>query len=149
MNHALLTAGSTARTLLETNVLGSFLLCREAAKLMRTSGGGRIVNFSSVAVPLALEGEAIYAASKAAVESMTQILARELAPLGVTVNCVGPCPVDTDMTRPVPDEKMQAVLAKQAIPRYATVEDVANVLDFFLRPESAMVTGQVVYLGGA
>jgi len=147
MNHALLTPASTARAVLDVNVLGTFLCCREAAKLMR-SNGGRIINFSTTAVPLNLEGEAIYAASKAAVVSLTEILARELADFGITVNAVGPCPVDTAMTRPVPDTKMKAVLDRQAISRYAELEDVANVVDFFMKPESRLITGQVLYLGG-
>jgi len=148
MSHSLMTAASAARDMLEVNVLGTFVLSREAAKLMRTSGGGRIINFTSVAVPLKLEGEAVYAASKAAVESLTQILAREFAPFEVTVNAVGPCPVDTAMTRGVPDAKLQALLERQALPRPATMQDVANVIDFLIQPESRMVTGQTIYLGG-
>jgi 3-oxoacyl-[acyl-carrier protein] reductase len=115
---------------------------------MRATGGGRIVNVSTVAVPLRLEGEAIYAASKAAVETMTRILARELAPLGITCNAVGPTPIETDLIRNVPREKIDRLIASQAIHRLGQPRDVANVVDFFLRPESDFVTGQVVYLGG-
>jgi 3-oxoacyl-[acyl-carrier protein] reductase len=148
MNHALLTPMSTVRDILQTNVVGTFLFCREAAKLMKKSGRGRIVNFATVATPLKLEGEAMYAASKAAIVSLTEVLARELAPLGITVNAVGPTPVKTDLIRSVPAEKMEALLGRQAIRRYGEFRDVSNVIDFFLRPESDFVTGQVVYLGG-
>lgn len=148
MNHSLTTPLATARRVLETNVLGTFLLCREAARVMQGRGGGRIVNFTSVAVPLHLEGEAVYAASKAAVESLTAVLARELGPLGITVNAVGPGPVRTDLVRGVPEEKLAALLARQALPRFAEPADVANAVDFFLAPASGMVTGQVLYLGG-
>ena len=148
MNHCLTTPLSTVHALLNTNFVGTFLFCREAAKQMKKHGRGRIINFSTVAVPLRLEGEAIYAASKAAVESLTKIIARELAPYGITVNAVGPTPVDTDLIRSVPDEKIDAILQRQALPRLGTVEDVSNIIDFFLREESGMVTGQVVYLGG-
>ena len=76
MNHALLTPASTVQDIFNTNFLGTFLFCREAAKLMQVSGYGRIVNFITVAAPLQLEGEAVYAASKSAVQTLTQILAR-------------------------------------------------------------------------
>ena len=148
MNHALLTPMTTVHHVLETNVSATFLLCREASRLMKASGNGRIVNLSTVAVPLRLEGEAIYAASKAAVEMLTRVLARELASFGITCNAVGPTPIETDLVRNVPREKIDRLLASQAIPRFGRVADVANVIDFFLRPESEFVTGQVVYLGG-
>ena len=148
MNHFLLTPTSTARQIFETNVIGSFIFCREAAKLMRKGGGGRIVNFVTVATPLRLEGEAMYAASKAAVVSMTQIAARELAELGITVNAIGPTPVKTDLIRSVPKEKMDALLERQAIRRFGEFTDVSNVVDFFISPASDFVTGQVIYLGG-
>ena len=147
MNHAMLTPVDAVERILRTNVVGTFLYAREAAKLMQKSGG-RIVNFTTVAVPMALAGEAAYAASKAAVESLTRILAKEFGPLGITVNAVGPTPIDTDLIRAVPEEKIEALVARQAIGRLGQYEDVANVVDFFLRPASDFVTGQVVYLGG-
>ncbi len=148
MNHALLTPAVTVNRILQTNVVGTFLFCREMSKLMRSRKSGRIVNFTTVAHPLNLEGEAIYAASKAAVESLTRILARELAELQITVNAVGPTPIETDLIRGVPKEKMNALLTRQAIHRMGEVKDVINVVDFFIRPESDFITGQVLYLGG-
>ena len=148
MNHALLTPASTVTRILQTNVVGTFLFCREMAKLMRRSENGRIINFTTVAHPLNLEGEAIYAASKAAVESLTRILARELAELKITVNAIGPTPIETDLIRGVPQEKMDALLARQALGRMGKVRDVINAVDFYLREESNFITGQVLYLGG-
>ena len=148
MNHALLTPAATAQRILATNFQGTFLFCREAGKAMVRRKVGRIVNFTTVATPLRLEGEALYAASKAAVESFTQVLARELGGTGVTVNAVGPTPVPTDLIRNVPETKLKALLARQAIRRLGEVADVANVVDFFLSPRSGFVTGQVLYLGG-
>jgi 3-oxoacyl-[acyl-carrier protein] reductase len=148
MNHSLLVPAETFTSIMQTNVLGTFLFSREAARLMRRRHHGRIVNLASTAVPLKLEGEAPYVASKAAVVMLTEVLARELAPLGVTVNAVGPGPLDTDLTRGVPPEKLDRLLARHAITRQSTYEDVANVIDFFLAPASGQVTGQTVYLGG-
>jgi 3-oxoacyl-[acyl-carrier protein] reductase len=148
MNHSLLTPVATVQSILSTNVVGTFLFCREAAKLMQPRRWGRIINFTTVATPLKLEGEAIYAASKAAVRSLTEVLAREFAPFGVTVNSVGPTPIETDLIRSVPKERMDRLIARQAFPRMGTFEDVANVTDFYLRPESGFITGQNLYLGG-
>ena len=148
MNHALLTPACTVNRILQTNVVGTFLFCREMSKLMRRTKNGRIINFTTVAHPLNLEGEAIYAASKAAVESLTRILARELAELKITVNAIGPTPIETDLIRGVPQEKMNALLTRQALGRMGEVRDVINAVDFYLREESDFITGQVLYLGG-
>jgi 3-oxoacyl-[acyl-carrier protein] reductase len=133
---------------METNFTGTFLFCRESARLMQLHRYGRIVNFATVAVPLKLEGEAVYAASKAAVISLTQILAREFADFGVTVNAIGPAPTRTDLIRGVSPEKLDALIERQAIKRYGELRDVIQVIDFFVQPASDFVTGQVIFLGG-
>jgi 3-oxoacyl-[acyl-carrier protein] reductase len=148
MNHALLTPAATFERLLNVNTTGTFLVSREAAKLMRARRSGRIVNLSTVAVPLALAGEAAYVAAKAAVEALTRVLARELAPLGITVNAVGPGPIPTALIQGVPEATIRELLRRMAIDRLATVDDVSNVVDFLLADASSMVTGQIIYLGG-
>jgi len=148
MNHSLLTPSATVERLMNVNVRGTFLVARESAKLMRRRNFGRIVNLTSIAVPMQLEGESIYAASKSAVETLTRIMSRELAGFGITVNAVGPSPIETDLIRNVPAESIQRLVNRLAIKRLGQPQDVFNVIDFFIRPESEYVTGQVIYLGG-
>jgi 3-oxoacyl-[acyl-carrier protein] reductase len=112
MNHSLLTPVSTVRKILETNVVGNFIFSREAAKIMKINNFGRIVNFVTFAIPLKLEGEAIYAASKAAVLTLTEILSREYAPFNITVNAVAPPAVQTDLIRGVSDDKMDKLIQR-------------------------------------
>jgi 3-oxoacyl-[acyl-carrier protein] reductase len=148
MNHSLLAPLSTVERLMSVNFSGAFLVAREGAKLMQKARFGRIVNVTTVAVPLRLEGEGAYAASKAAVEMLTRVMAFELGDFGITVNAVGPSPIDTDLIRGVPEDKMRQLINRLAIKRKGTPEDVMNVVEFFIRPESDYVTGQIVYLGG-
>ena len=79
---------------------------------------------------------------------MTEVLSREYARYGITVNAVAPPAIKTDLIKGVPRQKMESLLNRQSIHRYGTVEDVSNVIDFYIQPESDMVTGQIVYLGG-
>ena len=148
MNHFLLTPTSTARKVMETNYFGTLVMCREFARLMRKSNNGRIINFTTVAKPLKLSGELIYAASKAAIETLTQILAKELAQYSITVNAIGPVPIKTDLIKGVSAEKLSNLIEYQAIKRFGKKEDIANLVDFFIKPESNFITGQIIYLGG-
>jgi len=148
MNHSFLVPIQTVKKILDTNVIGTFLFSRESGKLMRSQKNGRIVNFVTFAVPFKLEGEAIYAASKAAIVSLTETLSREYADYGITVNAVGPPAIQTDLIKGVPQEKMNRLLMRQAIHRFGTPEEVCQVIDFFINTKNKMVTGQVVFLGG-
>ena len=148
MNHSLLTPMTTVNKVMQTNFSGTFLVSREAIKLMQKKRNGRVVNFSTVAVPLNLHGEAIYASSKSAVETLTRVMSKEVGELGITINAIAPTPIDTDLTRTVPKNKLEELISQQAIKRMGTCEDILNVIDFFIKPESSYVTGQVIYLGG-
>ena len=148
MNHFLLTPYDTAKKVFNTNFFGTFLMCREVAKFMVKAKSGRIVNYSTVAVALNLHGELVYSASKAAIEQLTRVLADEIGESCVTVNAVGPTPIDTDLIKNVPENKLQDLLSHQCIKRFGQFEDVKNVIDFFLKPESNFITAQTIYLGG-
>ena len=148
MNHILLTPAASANRMLQVNVTGTMLVCRDAAKVMIKRRYGRIVNFTTIVAPIALAGEAIYAASKSAVVTFTRILAFELGQWGITCNSFGATPIMTDMIRGVPQDKIDAVVNNLAVKRLGTNEDCANVCDFFIQPSSDNITGQVIYLGG-
>ncbi len=147
-NHSILTPYSTIEEVFKTNTFGTFLFCREAAKIMSKRKYGRIVNFTSGAVPLKLEGESAYAASKAAIDKLTQIFAKEFAPFDITCNAIGPAVIGTDMLQIFPKEAIEKVINLQAIKRTGKYIDIANVIDFFIKDESSFITGQTVYLGG-
>lgn len=149
MNHSLLMPARTAQNLLMVNVLGTFLVSRECAKIMQRVRYGRIVNFSSVAVPLRLEGEALYAAAKAANEAFTRVFAREIAALGITCNAIGPGPIRTDLIRNVPEDRLNSLVQRLPFKRLGTTDDLWPTISFLTSPEADNVTGQVIYLGGA
>lgn len=156
MNHILTTSYESAKTLVDVNFLGTFLLSREAAKAMisnkisnkNSAKNGVIINFSSVAVPLCLEGEAIYAASKAACENLTKTMAKELASYSIRVNAIALTPVKTELIKAVPKDKINALLEQQAIKRFGEFDDIINVIDFFISQKSDFITGQIITLGG-
>jgi len=148
LNHSILTPSETVKDLFETNYLGSFLFSRECSKHMIKHKWGRIINFSTIAVPLDLEGEMAYSCSKSSVEKMSKIMSKELSTYNITVNTIGPTPVYTDLIKVVPKDKVEEIINMQSIKRFGTFEDISNVTDFFIRDESSFVTGQKIYLGG-
>lgn len=148
MNHVLTTPVATMEKLWRVNVLGTMICSREAAKQMVLRKRGRIINFGSIAVRYALEGEAVYVATKAAVEAYTRVVARELGDHGVTVNAISPNPVKTDLLAGVPSEKLAALVNRQSIKRYGEFRDVLQAVDFLLHPDTDFTTGQTLYLGG-
>lgn len=148
LNHTILTPLSTVNKLFNTNFLGTFLFSRQAVKLMQKNKFGRIVNFSTVAVPLNLEGEAVYASSKSAIEQFTKVFSKEVASMGITVNTIGPTPTETDLIKAVPKNKIEELLNQQAIKRLGNFDDIINVIDFYINKNSNYITGQIIYLGG-
>ncbi len=148
MNHSILTPVSTVKDLFDTNYLGTFLFSRECSKFMMKQKFGRIINFSTVAVPMNLEGEMVYASSKSAIETMSKILSKEISRYNITVNVIGPTPILTDLIKVLPKDKVQDILNQQTLKRFGTFDDISNVIDFFISDKSSFITGQKIYLGG-
>lgn len=148
MNAFAMTPMNSVQEIFSVNVNGTFLFCQKAIGLLKKSPHPRIINMSTVAVPLRLEGEAVYAASKSAVETLTRIIAKELGGFNITCNAIGPSPIATDLIRGVGPDKIAALIQQQAIKKMATVDDVIHLVDFLSQPASSMVTGQIIYLGG-
>jgi 3-oxoacyl-[acyl-carrier protein] reductase len=145
----LLTSFKSAKTTFEVNFMGTFLLSREASKIMMRNSYGRIINFGSMAVRLEEMGESIYTASKAAIISMTRIMAKELNGYGITCNVVAPSAIKTDLTDAIDPNALRKVLQRNAINEFGEMSDVSNTIDWLVAPESSAITGQVIYLGGA
>ena len=146
--HAMLMPANRAEEMVRTNVLGVLFVSREAAKLMRKSKWGRIINIGSMASTLEPVGDSVYAATKAASMTMTGVLAKEFAAYGITVNTLAITAFETDMLDQLPRQKVDAVIAGLPLPRYPTAEDITNVVDFFASPKSSHITAQTIYLGG-
>jgi 3-oxoacyl-[acyl-carrier protein] reductase len=129
------------------NLGGVFRGLREGANRLRD--GGRIVNFSSSVVGLHQPGYGVYAATKAAVEGMTHVLAKELGPRGVTVNAVAPGPVATELFLSDKSEEQVAAVTKM-IPagRLGEPDDIARVVSFLAGPDGGWVSGQVIRANG-
>jgi len=144
-----LTPTASAEDIFKTNFLGSFTVCREAVRIMMKHKYGRIINMSSMMVPLRPAGGALYSASKAALTQFTQVLATEVADYGITCNVLGVTAIETDMWKDISKEKLMSLLQRLPQKELATVEDITNVIDFFSSRASGAVTAQVVYLGGA
>jgi 3-oxoacyl-[acyl-carrier protein] reductase len=144
MNALLLTPGSVAEQLMRVNYLGTFHCLQAVGKVMVRQRAGRIINLTTVAVPLSLEGEAAYVASKAAVEALTKVAAKELASSGVVVTAVGFGPVETKLTRAVPKAALAKINAAISRPEGTTM---TQAVDFILAHMRTAEGGQVEYLG--
>ena len=146
LNAFLLTPGSVAESLMRVNYLGAFHCLQAVGKVMVRQRGGLVVNLTTVAVPLSLDGEAAYVASKAAVEALTRVAAGELATQGVRVIALGFGPVDTDLTRAVPKAALAKINARIGRPAGTSM---AEAVDFVVARlgASAPASGSVEYLG--
>ena len=146
LNAFLLTPGKVAENLMRVNYLGTFHCLQAVGKVMVRQRGGLVINLTTVAVPLSLEGEAAYVASKAAVEALTKVAAKELSTQGVRVIALGLGPVDTKLTRAVPKAALAKINGAIGRPEGTTMAQAVEFILSCLR-DPEIKTGSVEYLG--
>lgn len=133
---------------LSVNFKSAFLLTKEIVPIMIRRGNGRIINVSSIWGQTGASCEVLYSASKAALIGFTKGLAKELAPSGITVNCVSPGVVDTDMMVAFSSDERRAIAEDIPCGRFATAEEVASAVTYLVSEEAAFITGQVFGING-
>lgn len=146
--YAMILPDAAARDMIDVNLFGTFMVSREAAKTMRRAGWGRIINIGSMAASLEPVGDSIYAATKAGVATLANVMAKELGPLGITCNTVAISAIDSDMLAQLPRDKIEAIVRTLPVPRFAEADDILNVIDFLLSERSGYITAQTIWLGG-
>ena len=148
MNMAVTTDESTVQNLIQTNLVGTIYCCQLFAPIMLRQKQGSFINFSTIAVALALKGESVYAASKAGVESFSRTFAREMADFNVRVNCIAPGPIRTDLLRGITDTQIEKITSQQVIQKQFKKSDVCDLVELLLDEKAASLSGQVLNIGG-
>ncbi len=133
---------------LDTNLKAVFRLSRAVMRTMMKQRYGRIISITSVVGASGNPGQANYAAAKAGVAGMTRALARELGSRGITVNCVAPGFIETDMTAALPEEQQKALLGQIALGHLGKPQDIAHAVAFLASPQAAYITGQELHVNG-
>lgn len=131
-------------SLTRLNLVSPLALTKYVVRSMMTGEGGRIVNISSVVATTGYTGLSVYSATKAALIGFTRSLARELGPLGITVNAVAPGFVDTDMTHDMDPETRARIERRSALKRMPQVADIADAVDFLFSDRARNITGTVM-----
>jgi 3-oxoacyl-[acyl-carrier protein] reductase len=131
-----------------TNLDGVYRLTKALAPVMIRARYGRIVNVTSVVGAIGNPGQGNYAASKAGIEGFTRSMARELASRNITVNCVAPGFIDTDMTKALDEKTRESLLSQVPMNRLGTAQDVADAVMFLLGEEASYITGSILHVNG-
>ena len=148
MNIAIASPPEITKKIIETNLLGTIFTNQIFAPMIIRNKGGSIINFSTLAVKLGIQGESIYIASKAGVEGYSRSLARELSDFNVTVNCIAPGPIRTDLLRGVDEDKVDNIIKSQVFRKVLEIEDVVDQVNLLLSKEAKYISGQVISVGG-
>jgi len=148
MNMAVTTDESTVQKLIQTNLAGTIYCCQLFAPIMLRQRYGSFINFSTIAVALALKGESVYAASKAGVEAFSRTFAKEMADFNVRVNCIAPGPIRTDLLRGITDTQIQKITSQQIIPKQFQKSDVCDLVELLIDEKASSLSGQVLNVGG-
>ena len=148
MNMAVTTDESTVQKLIQTNLVGTIYCCQLFAPIMLRQKHGSFINFSTIAVALALKGESVYAASKAGVESFSRTFAREMADFNVRVNCIAPGPIKTDLLKGITDTQIKKITSQQVIPKQFQKSDVCDLVELLIDERASSLSGQVLNIGG-
>ena len=136
------------RAVLDTNVVGTFNVTRAVVRHMISKRSGRIVNLSSVSAEKGGRGQANYAASKGAINAFTKAMAVELASRKITVNCVAPGVIETEMSQQVRDLADDQIKARILMKRYGQAQDVAHAVWFLASRFADYITGEVLHVDG-
>jgi 3-oxoacyl-[acyl-carrier protein] reductase len=133
---------------IDTNLRSVFRLSRAVLRPMMKARGGRIINVTSVVGSTGNPGQVNYAAAKAGVAGMSRALAREIGSRGITVNCVAPGFIDTDMTNVLPEEQRVALKAQIPLGRLGSTDDIAHAVAFLASPQAGYITGTTLHVNG-
>ena len=148
MNLAITTPPSVTERVINTNLIGTIYVNQIFAPLLIKNKGGRIINFSTIAVHIGLKGESIYVASKAGVEGFSRVFAKELAPFNITVNCIAPGPIKTNLLKGISDDQIKKIVSNQTISKTMQPSAITEIVSLLLREESRNITGEVINVGG-
>jgi 3-oxoacyl-[acyl-carrier protein] reductase len=148
MNMAVTTDESTVQKLIQINLVGTIYCCQLFAPILLRQKYGSFINFSTIAVALALKGESIYAASKAGVETFTRTFAREMADFNIRVNCIAPGPIRTDLLKGITDTQIEKITSQQIIPEQFQKSDVCDLIELLIDERARSLSGQVLNIGG-
>ena len=142
------TPAEITENIIKINLIGTIYTNQIFAPLLIRNKLGRIINFSTIAVSIGLKGESIYAASKAGVETFTRVFAKELSNFKITVNCIAPGPIRTNLLRGISQKQINEITRHQIIKKEMKTFDTYKIVRLILSKDSENLTGQVFHVGG-